>query len=107
MSKLGRTSRIFALGFLRVSLHTSELIASPFGKKSTSLVVRIDRGGWATTTWLIGYTDFAHLFMIFRTFFKSLYPSFYVTIVYGIILVDIFSRFESSKGFLPLQQGIR
>ena len=50
MFKLGRTRQIFALGFLRVSLYTSELMVSPLGKKSTSLVIRIDRGGWATTT---------------------------------------------------------
>ena len=78
MSKFGRTRRIFALGFLRVSLCTSELMFSSFGKKSTSLVVRIDRGGWATTTWLIGYADVANLFIFFSTFFKSLYPSFFL-----------------------------
>ena len=44
MSKLGRTRQIFALSFLRVPLHTSELMASPFRKKSTTLVVKIDRG---------------------------------------------------------------
>ena len=84
-------SKCMLYGFLRVSLHTSEFIVSSFGKKSISFVVRMDRGGWAATTWLVGYTDFAHLFMVFSTFFKLHYPSFYITIVYnGIILVDIF-----------------
>ena len=40
--------------------------------------------------WLIGYADFTLLFMVFSIFFKSLYPCFYITIVYAIILVDIF-----------------
>ena len=90
MSKLGRTRQAFALGFLRVSLYALESMVFLFGKKPTSFAVRIDRSGWATTTWLIGYADFVHLFMVFSTFFKLLYPSFYITIVYGIILVDIF-----------------
>ena len=75
---------------LGCQLLNSNAPVSSYQLISISFVVRIDRGGWATTTWLIGYADFTHLFMVFSTFFKSLYPSFYITIVYGIILVDIF-----------------
>ena len=37
MSKLGRTRRIFALSFLRVSMYNSELMISLLGKKSTRI----------------------------------------------------------------------
>jgi len=92
-----------AYAFIKVGcqLLDSNAPVSSYQLISISFVVRIDRGGWATTACVIGYVGFTHifmvtcvigyagftyLFMVSNTFLKLLYPSFCITVVYGIIL---------------------